>query len=146
MTRQAAFLVLLLFSTVYALGRGGRPEKFGAAAMMIAALLSVLAVRPRGLRFQQVETGVLVIDTLLMLFFVWLSAKSTRFWPIWVSALLGAEVTVHIASMIAPAFVPAAYMNANAPWSWLAQTVLVIATKRHRLRLNSLGADEPWKA
>lgn len=146
MTRQAAFLVLLLFSTFYALGRGGRPEKFGAAAMMMAALLSVLAVRPRELRFQQVETGVLVIDTVLLLFFVWLSVKSTRFWPLWVSALLGAEVAVHIASMIAPAFAAAAYMNANAPWSWLAQTVLVIATKRHQLRLQNSGADAPWKA
>lgn len=59
--------------------------------------------------------------------------------------MLGAEVVIHIALMVAPAVVPRAYMQALAVWSWFAQLGLIIATWRHQMRLTHLGVDAPWK-
>jgi hypothetical protein len=146
MTRQVLFLAVLLLSTAYALIRGGQPERIGAATLLGGASLTVVAASPLGIRFRGVETGILFIDLSLLGIFLWLSIRSTRFWPIWIAAMLGAEVIIHIALMVAPDVVPRTYMHALALWSWMGQLVLVTATWRHRMRLTRLGADAPWKA
>lgn len=145
MTRQMVFLALLLVSTLYALMRGGWPEKIGAATLLGGACLSAVFIRPHGPRFHNVETGVLVIDALIFGIFLWLAVRSTRFWPMWIAAMLGAEVVVHVMLMTMPDVVPEAYMDAVALWSWLAQIVLIVATRRHLSRLKRWGADAPWK-
>ena len=145
MTRQVLFLAFLLLSSAYAFIKGGQPERIGAATLLGGASLTVVVASPLGIRFQAVETGILIIDLSLVGIFLWLSIRSTRFWPIWIAAMLGAEVIIHVALIIAPNVVPRAYMHALALWSWFAQLVLVIATWRHRMRLTRLGADVPWK-
>jgi hypothetical protein len=146
MTRQAAFLMLLTGSTLYALIRGGRPEQIGAATLFGGAWLSVLVVQPLGLRFRHLETGILMTDMVILGIFLWLSIRSTRFWPIWIAALLGAEVLVHLATMVAPRAGWEAYMAGTMMWSWGAQTLLIAATWRHRCRVARTGADTPWKS
>jgi uncharacterized membrane protein len=115
------------------------------ATLLGGASLTVLVASPLGTRFHSVESGILIIDMLILGIFLWLSIRSTRFWPIWIAAILGAEVVIHVALVIAPEVVPRAYMHALAIWSWFAQMVLVIATWRHRRRLMRLGVDAPWK-
>jgi hypothetical protein len=140
-----AFFALLLVSSFYALIRGGRPEKIGAVTLLGGACLSALFIRPHGPRFHNVESGVLVIDALIFGIFLWLAVRSTRFWPMWIAAMLGAEVLVHVMLMTVPDVVPEAYMDAIALWSWLAQVLLIVATRRHRNRLRHWGVDVPWK-
>lgn len=145
MTRHVAFLALLLLSSAYAWAKGGRPEKIGATALLCAAFLSVAVARPSGFRFRHVETPILLIDLAVLGVFLWLSLKTTRFWPMWVSALLGAEVCVHVALLIAPETVPDAYRNGEAVWSWGSQVLLIVATWRHCDRKIRLGEDPSWK-
>lgn len=145
MTRQALFLALLLLSSAYAFIKGGQPERIGAATLLCGASLTVFVASPFGIRFQGVEAGILIIDLLILGIFLWLSIRSTRFWPIWIAGMLGAEVVIHVALMVAPAVVPCAYMQALAVWSWFAQLGLIIATWRHQMRLTRLGVDAPWK-
>ena len=137
MTRQVLFLAFLLLSSAFAFRRGDQPEKIGAVTLLLGASLTVLVASPLGTRFQNVEAGILVIDISILGIFLWLSIQSTRFWPIWIAAILGA---------IAPEVVPRAYMHGLAVWGWFAQLALVIATWRHRRRLKRLGADAPWKS
>ncbi|MBV2150392.1 hypothetical protein N5J77_05870 [Sphingobium yanoikuyae] len=146
MTRQVLFLAFLLLSSAFAFRRGDQPEKIGAVTLLLGASLTVLVASPLGTRFQNVEAGILVIDISILGIFLWLSIQSTRFWPIWIAAILGAEVVVHVALAIAPEVVPRAYMHGLALWGWFAQLALVIATWRHRRRLKRLGADAPWKS
>ncbi|MDE1918798.1 MAG: hypothetical protein KGJ57_08275 [Sphingomonadales bacterium] len=143
--RHIAFLLLLALSSLYALARGGRPEQIGAATLLGGAMLTVWIAPPLPLRFHRVETGILAIDLILFGMFLWLSVRTTRFWPLWIAALLGAEVLVHIGLMIAPTIIPQAYGDTLALWSWAAQMALIAATWRHRVRLTRTGADRPWK-
>lgn len=146
MTRQVLFLAFLLLSSAYAFIKGDQPERIGAATLLGGASLTVFVASPLGIRFQGVEAGILIIDLLILGIFLWLAMRSTRFWPIWIAAMLGAEVVIHVALMIAPNVVPRAYMHALALWSWFAQLALAIATWRHRTRLMRLGVDAPWKS
>lgn len=145
MSRQVAFLVLLILSTFYAALRGGRPEQIGAATLFAGAWVSTLAVHPQGMRFYHVESGILLIDLAILGVFLWLSVRSTRFWPLWITAMLAAEVVVHIGLIVAPNVHWKAYMDATAIWGWIAQLVLIAATWRTRQRQKKLGADAPWK-
>ncbi|MDR6710201.1 hypothetical protein J2X73_004606 [Novosphingobium sp. 1748] len=145
MTRHVAFFVLLVVSSLYAAMRGGRPEQIGAATLFGGAWASVLAANPSGGRFRQLETGILIIDIVLFGIFLWLAIRSTRFWPIWVAALLNAEVFIHVGHIIAPTAGWKAYMNAVAIWGWVTQIVLIVATWRHRRRIALQGSDASWK-
>jgi len=145
-TRHLLFFGLLTFSTLYALIRGGRPEQIGALTLFAGAWTSALMVKPAGSRFYQVETGILVTDVAIWGVLLWLSIRSTRFWPLWITALLGAEVLVHIGVLFAPGSDWAAYMTAAAMWSWIAQVLLLVATRRHCRRLRLWGADASWKS
>jgi peptidoglycan biosynthesis protein MviN/MurJ (putative lipid II flippase) len=144
-TRHFAFLALLIVSTCYALAKGDRPERIGAFTLCAGALLSVWVARPLGPRFRHIEVGILAIDIAILGIFLWLSLRSTRFWPLWIAALLGTEVIVHLGVMVAPTVVREAYMDAVAMWSWAAQVILAVATWRHRTRLKRMDADVPWK-
>lgn len=143
--RNIAFLVLLIASCAYALVRGGRPEQIGSATLLAGAALTVWFARPPGSRFHHLETGILAVDLLVLGVFLWLSIRSTRFWPLWITALLGAEVMIHVTLMIAPAIVPTVYGSSVAVWSWGAQSMLFAGTWRHRRRVKRTGADAPWK-
>jgi hypothetical protein len=81
----------------------------------------------------------------LLAIFLWLAIRSTRFWPIWVAALLQAEVFIHVGQIVVPAAGWKAYMNALAVWGWVTQIVLIVATWRHRQRLAQHGSDASWK-
>jgi hypothetical protein len=145
MTRHIVFFALLTLSTLYALIRGGRPEQIGAVTLFAGAWLSAVMVQPAGSRFYSVETGILMTDVVIWGIFLWLSIRSTRFWPLWITALLGAEVLVHIGVVFAPGSGWAAYMTGAAMWSWIAQILLLAATWRHRRRQVLWGSDAPWK-
>lgn len=145
MTRQLLFLGLLVASSVYAGARGGGPEKIGAAALLGGAVASVAVAQPFAVRFQQIEVGILVVDFIMLSVFLWLSLRSTRFWPLWIAALLGAEIVVHLMRIAVPNIVPRAYMDAVAMWAWAAQMILIAATWRHGARFKRLGADPSWR-
>lgn len=146
MTRQLAFLALLIFSTLFAAARGGRPEKIGAATLFAGAWMSAWVVRPHGLRFRHVETGILMIDMAVLGILLWLSFRCTRFWPIWVAGLLGAEILVHLALIVAPQVHWESYLDTTALWGWIAQSILIAGTWRHQTRLARHGHDAPWKS
>jgi hypothetical protein len=143
--RHGAFLALLVVSSAYALTKGGRPEQVGSVTLLGGALLTVGIARPLGLRFHNLETGILLVDLMILGVFLWLSLRTTRFWPIWIAALLAAEVVMHLSLILAPGIVPEAYMDAVGIWSWGDQLIVVVATWRHRTRLTRTGADVPWK-
>jgi hypothetical protein len=100
--RHLGFLALLLASSAYALAKGGRPERIAATTLLCGALMSLSAARPLQLRFHHLERGILAIDLVILGIFLWLSLRTTRFWPMWIAALLSAEVLIHIALLLVP--------------------------------------------
>lgn len=144
-TRQLFFFGFLLATCFSAVVRGGRPEKIAAITLLVGAIFSVSVAQPLGERFADVEVGIFVIDALTLIVLLGIAIRSTRFWPLWLAAVLGAETAIHAMRLIVPGIVPVAYMNAQALWSWIAQLMLLIGTVRHVGRVRRYGGDPSWK-
>jgi hypothetical protein len=133
MTRQLIFIGLLLSICLYGLIKGGRSERSVAAICLCAAILTSLAVSPFGARFRGVEIQVFYIDALTFLAFFAVALFSTKFWPMWVTAMQGVSLLSHLSPLL-PGVIPWAYGNAIALWSYPILIVVGIATFRNGRR------------
>ena len=138
------FLVLLVATCVYAFTFGGAPERIGAAIYAAACLLTFVVVSALPFRFHSVEIGIFVIDLLLFAAFVLLALRANRYWPLWVSALLGIGVLGHLAMMLRPQVVAWAYAAILSIWSYPILILVLLGTLAHRKRMTRDGADPSW--
>ena len=138
------YLVLLILCCGYAFVRGAAPERIGAAIVAANAVLSLIAVSAPPVRFQGVEVGVFVVDVAAFIAFIALALLANRFWPIWVSALLGLGVAGHLAMLLHPQVIPWAYAVVLSIWSYPILLTIVMGTRAHRRRLTRTGADPSW--
>lgn len=142
--RHEVFDLLLLANCVYALLRGGAPERLVAATFLVGDLLSAAAVLNHSGRYVGEEYGLFATDVLILVVLVAVALLSTRWWPLFVAALQLNGVLVHLVHLTAPRTLPGAYLNASALWAYPMLFILAIATWRHRRRLASTGKDPSW--
>lgn len=141
------FVALLVFCTGYALLLGGAPERVGVSIYVVSCVTTHFALANHiGYRWLQVETGVLIVDFLTWLAFVYLTLRANRFWPIWASALLGLAVLGHLARWVAPAISGYAYAVVLSIWSYPILALFATATFAHHRRIKQSGFDKPWCA
>lgn len=128
-------LALLYNATViivcgFAFLRGGRPEKIGAAANLVASLLTF------GLRLSHITRGapaelaVLAIDTGVLASFFWLAVRTVRYWPVWAFGFALADVFVSLAGGLIPNTPLFAYQTGLGIYAYLALAALALGTFR----------------
>lgn len=147
MAVNIVFLALLIACSAYVFVKGGGPERVGMAIYVAGAALTYLtylAVSAPSSVFRGVEVGVLIPDVVTFLAFILLALRANRFWPLWVSALLGVPVVGHVARLLAPQVIPWAYAVVLSIWSYPILLVMVGATWTHQRRLTRNGADPSW--
>ena len=144
MTRILLFDALLLVTCAYALWRGGAPERIAAGAMFLAYLATLASYGPLASRFAHIETGVLVVDTLLLVVLVFVAAKADRAWPMALAALQLDSVGVHLARMLDLEMIRVTYALMLAMWSYPMLLLLVAGTWRHCRRCRRDGGDLAW--
>jgi len=93
MLRLAFFYAFLVGTTIYALWKGGWPER-AVALLFLFAAFATLVVRPEYL-FHDLEKGVLLVDSALFLALLAIALRAERFWPLWMTALQGISVAGH---------------------------------------------------
>ncbi|MDH7639221.1 hypothetical protein [Sphingomonas oryzagri] len=145
MPRQDYFDILIVIVSLFALFRGGPPERMCAIAFAVADLLTIAALPAQALRWHHEEPGVLVVDMALLAFLVWLSLRSSRWWPLVLAGMQLDTVVVHSVRLVAPDTLPIAYLNGTALWSYPMVLLLAAGTWRHRCRLSAYGEDRAWK-
>lgn len=138
------FLILLIVVTAYAFVAGGGPERIGAAAYLAGTEATHFALAPHvGHRWLQVETGVFIVDVITLLAFAVLALRSDRFWPIWVSALLGLAVLGHFARWwMGSEIVWYAYAFVSTIWSYPILALIALGTWNHQHRRADLTAPK----
>jgi hypothetical protein len=136
--------VLLVSCMLYALWKGGAPERMGAAILGLGTVLSRVFVSGRQTNYQSVETGILAIDILCLAAFVILALRAERFWPLWVAALMLLTVLAHVAKFVDPEMLLRAYAFLAIVWSYPAVLVMIVGTWRHQRRLSYFGDDRAW--
>jgi hypothetical protein len=131
-THQMIFKALLVASCGYALWRGRSEERTVALVCLTATIASGFATSPLNIRYQEVETGLLLIDLLVLASFVFVALRSSRFWPLWVAGLQLTSSTAHLMKALDAHLLPVAYGAAIAMWSYPTLIILAVATWRGR--------------
>jgi hypothetical protein len=139
--RFLVFQALLVGSLLYALLRGGLPERIAALMMVLAFVLS--EALSSHTQFHHFETGVFLVDLAFFAALYLLSLRTTRYWPLWMCAMQGLEVLAHLIILVSPEESPA-YAIMVQFWAYPMQTLLIVATWRHRRRVKLYGADPAW--
>ena len=138
------FTALMLACCVYAFIEGGAPERIGAAIYLTGSVLTYVSLETSPIRFRGVEVGVFIIDIVVFLGFVLIALRANRYWPIWVSALVGLGLVGHLAMLVHPRVIPWAYAVVLSMWSYPILLVMAAGTYAHHRRLIRNGADPSW--
>ena len=137
------FVSLLVSSCLYALIRGGAPERVAACLLVSATAASAITLTLSSERYLQTEVLTMWVDVLLALGFVALALRAQRYWPMWI-AMIHIDIVAFHLIMFSSETGPLSYWMMQAAWSYPAPIVLAVGTYRHRLRLARYGDDLPW--
>lgn len=140
------FVGLLAACCLYAALRGGAPERIGAAIFAGGSVLSHLAYILSSRHFHGLEGGILLVDVATFFAFAALAMRANRFWPIWMTGLLGIGIVAHLAMELNPLILPYAYRFVLSAWSYPMLALIAIGTWQHRRRLKRFGADPSWSS
>lgn len=91
----AAFMVIV---GMFALLKGGEPERISAGTYLMAWFASVLVQSNAGL--MGVQWAMFAIDVAVLLVFIAMVWKAPRSWPVWACALQLLTVTSHVMIML----------------------------------------------
>ena len=138
------FTALMLACCAYAFAGGGAPERIGAAIFLIGSVLTYVTLEISPIDFRGVEVGVFIIDVVTFAVFILLAVRANRFWPLWMSALLGLGVVGHLAMLLQPHVIPWAYAVVLSIWSYPILLLIATGTHCHQRRLKGNGADPSW--
>ncbi|HMO75612.1 MAG TPA: hypothetical protein PKD99_04890 [Sphingopyxis sp.] len=144
MLRIAIFVTLLLVALVYALRKGGGPER-AVAAILLFMLISDQALHLIfAVNFVTVDTGHLLIDLIAAAATMTVALTAYRFWPMLAAVLQCLPLLAHTTRAIDMELHPIAYLTMQVAASWLLPPLLVAATWHHQKRLARAGSDRSW--
>lgn len=87
-------MAIMVAVGLFALTKGGKPERIGGATMLLAWFLSILTQNYIG--YAGVQWPVFIIDIVVLGVFIALVWKSPRSWPVWASAFQLLTVASHV--------------------------------------------------
>lgn len=139
----ALFLTLLLSTCLYALVRGGAPERIAACILILATLASAITLELSRQRYLRTEVDTMWVDIAMTCAFLALALRAQRYWPMWISMVQLDLVATHLV-MFSPDTGPWSYWAMQALWSYPAPVLLAVGTLRHRQRVRRYGDDPAW--
>ena len=124
MLLQIMWNVSVIAAAIFACVYGGKPERIGALAVIVASYASV----PSAAFFGVAEIEILFVDCALLGSFLRLLFVTDRFWPIWATGFHMITVATHLAVAIQPKIIPAAYATYAIFWGYPVLASLVWGT------------------
>jgi len=144
MERALLFSGLLLLASVYALARGGKPERYAAAMYIAAFIASALSAQIAQALYQKFNWGIVAIDFALAVSLGALALQANRYWTIWATSIQIVAIIAHLVKLLVPEIAATAYEITLLVWSYASIPVLAIATYRHRARVRLNGEEPNW--
>ena len=144
MLRITIFVALLILTCGYALWRGGAPERAVGTALLAATAASAVVRADVDHRFVEMETGLLIVDGVLLIVLVMVASRADRGWPLLVAGLHLVTVGAHVTKLVEPGMIPVTYALLIALWSYPMLIALGIGTWRHHCRIRRHGTDHDW--
>ena len=144
MERALLFAASLLLVSLYALIKGGAPERSAAALYLTAYGMSAAATQWTDSDYLGVQWLILGIDFALLIALAVLASMANRYWGIWAASFQLIAVIAHLAVVLFPQIAAQAYALALLIWSYAMLPLMAAATYRHQQRLDQFGEDPAW--
>ena len=136
MLRHYLYAVLMWIICIYAIRRGGWPER---SVAWIIAIGSVLTATVAG-NYDRLEINILIIDIIVFLALFAIGLFSDRYWTLWIASLQGVSLLGHLLPLM-PNWNRYVYDDAIALWSWPMLLILGLATWRRPAPATASGAS-----
>jgi hypothetical protein len=146
MLQSLVYDTLAIACWLYAMLRGGAPEKIGATIVLVGSGLTFAAVSAPAVRFGSVEIGIFLVDAAALIGFLVLALRAERLWPLWVAALQTIGTAGHAVKLVDPTVIRWAYAFVLAFWSYPMLALIVVGTWNHQKRLARNGVDKSWSS
>jgi hypothetical protein len=143
--RLVLFLTLLIAIAVYALLKGGRPERAAALIVITMALSDPFVHALTPYTYAELDPGHFIIDLVGWCALLTIALKANRIWPLWVSSLQTISLIAHIVKYLDYSIHPLAYAIMQVSSSYPLLFILGFGTYNHQKRLRQTGKDPPWK-
>lgn len=105
-------LVLAIVFGVWALWRGTRTERIGTGLIWFGWIASPLVQTPQ----PGMDIGITIVDTIVLIGFVWLSFTTRKLWTAFATAFLLVALMCHFAPLLTPHVSLYVYITANSFW------------------------------
>lgn len=129
------FIVLLISMCGFALFKGGRDERLVALTCVVGTIATHFVLSPLRDRYAAVESGVVVVDVVVLACFIVVALISDRFWPLWVAGLQLTTVAGHFFKAWQTDASPIVYGATLQFWSYPILVILGIGTWRRARRV-----------
>ena len=126
----AIYNVVLAAVCVFALIRGGKPERSGATINLAASALTGTLQATRLISSSPTDVVMLMIDASVAAMFFWLAIRTTRFWPIWAFGFALGDLILSAAGILMPKIVLFIYNSGLVLYAYLALFALALGTNR----------------
>ncbi len=140
MLSPLTYYALLVAVCAYAFVRGRLDERLAAGICIAATFATNLVYTPVG-SYAGIEIGVLVVDSLALLGFIFIALRTDRFWPLWVAGLQLTTLIAHLFKAIDLELIPQVYAAAARFWVYPIFLIIVIGTWRSHRRSMQEQAD-----
>jgi hypothetical protein len=133
------FLLLLIAASIYILAYGETDERRCIVTAVVSSIATWLAAND-GPAWYRGEIGIFVVDVATLIAFIVIMARSTRFWPLWITALQTIAVMTHVARFLKPQTVPTAYAVAEQLWAYVVILILIVCVRQQQSRNASMNS------
>jgi uncharacterized membrane protein YhaH (DUF805 family) len=140
----AIFSVVGLGVCLYALTRGGAPERIAAAMLVGGMLLSSVVIGMSHGDPAVLRTLMALLDIADFIVFAIVAVRANRFWPIWLTAFTGLSMCATLAALLDSERLEWVYLTAGSIWGYPMLVTILIGTRAHRIRLARDGEDPAW--
>ena len=133
---SAVLILAVLFDVTcaaictYALVRGGKPERLGAAINLVAVGATWVLRLEDTVHLAPADTLILAIDVAVAVGFFWLGITTIRFWPIWAAGFAVADLFMSVCGALLPHVPLFAYHTGLGVYAYLALGALALGTWR----------------
>jgi hypothetical protein len=140
------FLGFFAVSVVYSAWRGGVPERWAAALLLVGLIASASAgvIQIQG-AFHGLSLPLAIVDTVLAFALVLLALLANRIWVIPLASCQIAAALGHFAKLVAPDIVPLGYAFLVSIWGWPMTALLAFGAWCHNKRAMTGYLDRPWR-
>lgn len=138
-------LSLFIVCVIYALWKGGAPERAVAVIFIVMAGMDPFVHALTPVTYAKLDPGHFIIDLLGWAALLFIALRASRFWPLWVNSLQTISLIAHVAKFLDYSIHPFVYALMQVSSSYLLLITLTIGTYNHQARLRRIGSDPPWR-